>query len=353
MANKTWSICTLLLTAALLAGVGGLTALVDPFFHYHAPLEWLSYEINDQRYQNDGIVRHFDYDAIITGTSMAENFKTSEFDALFDANAVKVPFSGAQFKEINDNLRRALAANPDVRYIVRGLDLYMIPVNKDKIIEDFDYPTYLYDDRLFNDVSYLFNRDVLVDKTIHTLQRTLEGTPATTFDEYSNWMEGTVFGGEAVISNYMRPERTGINVELTDQLLEETRANVEQNLIALAREYPDVQFYYFYPPYSIFAWDMANQMGILQLFIDVLREVTGMLVEYENIHLFSFFDDYDLIGNLDLYKDILHYSEDVNSQILAWMAAGEHRLTRENDQAHWDAVEEYLTSYPFDALFEN
>ena len=51
--------------------------IFDPYFHYHKPFPFVSYRMYDERYMNDGISRHFDYDAVITGTSMAQNFKPS------------------------------------------------------------------------------------------------------------------------------------------------------------------------------------------------------------------------------------------------------------------------------------
>lgn len=38
---------------------------IDPMFHYHAPLKFLSYPLVNERYQNNGIARHFDYDSVI------------------------------------------------------------------------------------------------------------------------------------------------------------------------------------------------------------------------------------------------------------------------------------------------
>lgn len=64
MSGKKWSILTLGILVFSLVVLGGLTAVIDPFFHYHAPLEGLAYPLTDpyERYQNDGIVRHFDYE---------------------------------------------------------------------------------------------------------------------------------------------------------------------------------------------------------------------------------------------------------------------------------------------------
>ena len=87
-----------------------ITIYIDPLFHYHKPLEKFNYPIVDERYQNDGIVRNFEYNSIITGTSMVENFMTSEADEIFGSRFIKIPFSGGRYKEINDCLKRGYAA---------------------------------------------------------------------------------------------------------------------------------------------------------------------------------------------------------------------------------------------------
>ena len=107
MTAAKWTRNFILLLALLLVSCMMMTAVIDPFFHYHAPLAGFYYKLDNERSQNNGIIRHFDYDAVITGTSVTENFKTSEFDRLFHAKAIKVSFSGATYKEIGENLRLA------------------------------------------------------------------------------------------------------------------------------------------------------------------------------------------------------------------------------------------------------
>ena len=79
---KRWFFSTLVLLTVLLIGTAAMVIFVDPYFHYHKPLSFLSYRIYEERYVNDGISRHFTYDAVITGTSMAQNFKTSELQGI-------------------------------------------------------------------------------------------------------------------------------------------------------------------------------------------------------------------------------------------------------------------------------
>ena len=67
--------------------------------------------------------------------------------------------------------------------------------------------------------------------------------------------------------------------------------------------------------------------------------------------MYSFFDEFEMICNLDNYKDTLHYSESINSQILVWMHNGEHLLTKENYESYCNNEYEFYTNYDYDTLF--
>ena len=163
MKAKQWLIGWLLIVLTELAAIAVMVYKVDPYFHYHKPdVDNYFYSLDNERSQNNGISKHFDYDAIITGTSMVANFKTSEFDEVFKVNSVKIPYSGGSYKEINDNLKVALENNPNLKTIIRGLDYEIILAPKDQMRDDLGiYPEYLYDNNPLNDVKYIFNRDVL------------------------------------------------------------------------------------------------------------------------------------------------------------------------------------------------
>ncbi len=284
---------------------------------------------------------------------MTENFKTSEFDALFGATSVKTPFSGGSYREINENLERAVKANPSIRYIIRGLDYGSLAVEKDVMRSDAILPTYLYDNKIFNDTQYILNKEVLFDATLYALAYSHSGQKTTSFDEYANWMKVYSFGKEAVAATYTRPDKEENQIEITEEdyrLLEE---NLEQNVISLAKENPQIQFYLFFTPYSIYSWDSLMQRGLLEKQLKLEKRAIELLTDYKNIYLFSFFDEFSMICDLNNYKDVIHYGENVNSQMLSWMKKGEHRLTRENYQKYWDKVYKFYTTYDYDALFKS
>ena len=207
--------------------------IFDPYFHFHKPFPFVSYRMYDERYTNDGISRHFDYDAVITGTSMAQNFKTSEADVLFGVNAVKETFSGAGYKELSQNLERALQRNDRLRTVIWTMDSNSLI--RDKDYDQYEgYPTYLYDDNPWNDVSYVFNKNVWYHGVLPNLIMTLRGEPSTTFDEYSSWEKET--GYEYVMQSYDRWEQKAETAPgLTEADVEMVTANIQQNFVDLAK----------------------------------------------------------------------------------------------------------------------
>lgn len=331
----------------MLAVLGGITAVVDPCFHYHPPLPGLTYPIFDQRYQNDGIISHFDYDAVIIGTSMTENFKTSEMDQLFGVNAIKVPFSGGTFKEIDSNLRNALETNPDLKMVIRALDGYMLCEDKDAMRTDAVYPEYLYDENPFNDVYYLFNKSILFQYTVKAVQRTMAGMETTGFDEYSSWAEKYDFGPDAVLDGYVPAAKAETVTVMDEESAKILRENVRQNVVALAEENPDVTFYYYYPPYSIMWWCNLYTAGTMEKQLDAYRIATEEILKCPNIRLYSFVGEFEMTTDLENYMDYEHHTGQINSEILEDLHAGNGMLTKENCQEHWDEVAAYYGSFDY------
>ncbi len=352
--SKLYGIVLLGITLLGLLATAALMWVFDPYFHFHAPFEGFSYALSNERYQNDGITRHFEYDALITGTSMTQNFKTSELDALLSTNSIKIPFAGASFKEINDAVVRAKEYNDDLTIVIRGLDLYQFEESAEYLAYD-SYPTYLYDDNLLNDVQYLWNKDILLTDFLSlSLIPTLMGAAPTTFDAYSNWTSENTFGAETVLSVYTRPTQNDAAEQrhLTEAEQATIYENVTQNLIQVALDNPDMTFYYFLPPYSVVYFDYCNQSNALYYEFEKLEYAASLLVECENIQLYAFFECTDITTNLDYYKDWTHYSEEVSSMMLQEMAAGNYQLTAENVQDYFAAMTEYYASYDYDAIFD-
>jgi len=337
----------------LLVGLGisaGAVVAVDPAFHYHAPLEGFAYTMGNPRYINDGIVRHFTYDTIITGSSMTENFLASECEELFGGTAVKVPFSGTRLRELGRLLDRAFASRGDIRRVILGLDSDNLGAHRDEL-PDYDYPEYLYDDKPLNDVRYLWNKEVVLNMLLSGLRDTVDGRERMDFDEYASWcgQEGLVYGREAVLSQLPPGTPAAEQPPITEEDWEQTRESLEQNLLPLIRENPDTEFVLFYTPYSIAYWRYLAQKGGVMAHIERMERTAELLLSCPNVRLYSF-DNEDFVLELDNYKDIMHYGEWINSLLLQRMSRGENRLTAENCGAHFAAMRAFFGSYDYEAL---
>ncbi len=348
--EKQWSILLLALVLATLVLVAAVTAVIDPFFHYHAPLDRLEYPLDNQRYQNDGITRHFDYDAMIIGTSMTENFLTSEYDALFGVHSIKVNYSGASFPELFDALERAIDRNPELKHVIFAIDQWFLLEGWDMLAASGDYPTYLYDENLANDVNYLLNKSVLFENTLGVLDYTRYGYTTPTFDEYSNWNDLYTFDAGLVLQNYDRPALCEVQPPLTEGQKEALAQMLRGTIVRLAREHPDIEFVCFYPPYSVLAWDRYIRQGTLEQQLEAYALASEVLLEGENIQLYSFLNDFQLVSDLNHYKDFSHHSQEINSLLLQRFANKEYLLTRETNASHWEEVGEYYRNFDYEGL---
>lgn len=346
--KKWFKKCIVCLLGAVFL-VFAMVYVLDPYFHFHKPFSFVSYRLYDERYMNDGISRHFDYDAIVTGTSMAQNFKPSEIDALFGTQSVKETFSGAGYKELSENLERALQRKDDLKTIIWTMDYNALIRDKDWTQYE-GYPTYLYDDNPWNDVTYVFNKAVFYHGVFPNAAKTLLGQPSTTMDEYSSWNKET--GLEYIMQSYDRWEVkaemiSGLTAEEKQMVME----NVKENFVNLVNRYPETTFYVFYSPYSICYWDFLNQEGMMQMQFDAELIATELLLECPNVRLFNFYDQYDVITNTDNYRDKEHYSAEINSQILEWMASGVGLVTKDNYLERLEIEKEYYLNYDYESIF--
>lgn len=366
ISSKKWVFMVLAVMWIVFIGCAVLVILIDPYLHYRIPDNGLNYalRIPKQRYHNDGLIRHFDYDAVITGTSMTENFKSSEFDKLFEVNSIKIPFSGGSYKDVNGACKRVFDTHPDTKLVLRGLDLSRLVNDKD-LSQYSDNPEYLYNDTLIDDVNYWLNKmtileGCMVDVILYSAGIHSSYSPESngafldsfSFDDYSSWHEYYNFGREYVLSDYFRPEKSEDIVTMKDDVREMIRGNVSQNVTKLAEAHHDTRFLLFFTPYSICYWDSLVREGKLEWEIEAQKIAIEEILKYDNIELYSFCNNFDIVTDLNNYRDVGHYSGDVNSRILAWMKKGDYRLTWDNYVDYLQEISEFYSMYDYEEIFK-
>lgn len=348
--EKKYTIMTISCTLLILFVIAFIMVYVDPVFHFHGPREGMAYQFwEGERYINDGIVRHFDYDAIITGSSMTENFKTSECDEIFGVTSVKVPFAGAYYKEVNENLERAFETHKDIKMVIRCMDTFNILRDKDDQRYE-DNPTYLTNDNPFDDVKYIFNKQIL-GNAVWCVAYSLHGEDMKSLDDYASWGKNQTFGKEYILKNYNR----GVHIQNDDLTEDEIRIiedNVNQNLISTIEENPKCEFYLFFQPSSVLHYDYLLCNGDFYKIWQGEQLIVEKLLQYDNVKIYGWANQYALTTDLDEYRDISHYLADTNSKMLDWMKKDVGLLNADNYKNYFKECIEFYEDYDYDSIFE-
>lgn len=319
-----WTRNVLLVLLAVLIGCAGVVYAVDPYQYYRLSA-WFAptYYNSEEAYFNAGLALHSDYDAVILGTSMVENFRPSLVDATFGTHSIKLPFEGGMAVNHAKVMRLAFDSH-DVRRVFYGLDMYSFV--RDPDYSAFVMPGYLYDGDPFSDVQYLLNGDMLCRRIPGLLWRRLRGEfNPTDRDAMYAWSPETRYDRAVALSSYdftkpaqpMLPE---------DAFEANVRANFDLYVRPFLEARPDTSFSFFYPPYSALQWYIMGQAGHLDAVLRTKSVVTELLLPYANVKVFDFTAHLPWIENLDLYTDYAHYSPKINDAMTEALAGDDFRV---------------------------
>lgn len=312
-------------TLFLLAAVIAVVVVFDPFYQYHRPLPGLKAVLTDKEYQCIGTLRTFDYDALIVGSSVCENYNNHWFDEGFSCTAIKAIRSYGATADLCYLLDQAYE-NHDLKYVFYNIDPSSLSADTEPTYESTGCPMYLYDRNFLNDYPYLLNKDVLMNKLPHMLAYSLIGD----YDEGDsyNWAQWKYFGADLATGMYAR--KPTISEMQPETMNEEALEKNIALLTSMAETHPETTFKFFFSPYSMLWWDNAYRTGERDAVIYNEKQAVKALLAYDNVEIYYYQDAKEIITNLDLYMDMIHFSKDINYWIYDKLAKGEDRLTAEN-----------------------
>lgn len=331
----------LIQSLSLLLLIGAVVVFADPFYHYHAPAAGLKAVVYKAEYQCIGTIRNFRYDGLLLGSSVAENYNNRWFDEAFGCTTIKGIKSSATTMDLLYYLEEAYQ-NHELGYVFYNLDLFALKAEQKHHFVDEGMPVYLYNHTVLDDVSYLFNKDVLFEYIAYQLASSLKQD----YDEGAsyNWAQYKTFSEADALLHYERPP-----VSAARDFGEEERQLIDANvalLVQMAESHPETEFYFFYPPYSLLWWDSVNREGGTEAYLYAAERAAKALTAYSNVHLYSFLAEEDIVCNLNLYMDSMHFSADVNRWIVEQLKGSGYLLTEENykeEMARLGALVERMT----------
>ena len=168
--------------------------------------------------------------------------------------------------------------------------------------------------------------------------------------DYQVWNDPT--GYDTLIRTYgpNRPAQEEPK-EFTPELRALVLENYETNVISIAREHPETQFYFVFPPGNMFFWDYVSRYGEFDQYLAAMETVIGEMLPLENVRVFQFVDDADKTEDLDRYKDRVHFDPAIMSEIISDVAAGRHEVTADTLESTMQSVRDHWQNRDYDALY--
>ena len=315
--RKRWAIFTLT-AAILLLSLCALTVyLVDPFEHYRESAILPLYD--QESYNNPGIAKHYDYDAVILGTSMVEMSHPSVIDECFGVSSVKLPMRGSHTAQMGWQLSRVLNTH-ELKLAILAVDAYSLMGPPDDMEEIYDY---LWNDSALDDVNYLLNLDVLlvkVPRLLRNLGKPLDGKRDAMYQ-----CTDVTFGAQSVFDSFEFMAQQ----EMTDPdyRLERSTENIERHIEAYVAAHPETTFKIYMPPYSVAYWYVMTRGGLSEQQYRSRARVCELLLDYPNVEIYDYSSRLEWITDLGNYFDYSHHSGAISDAIMRAMAAGENRVT--------------------------
>ncbi|MCI9095969.1 MAG: SGNH/GDSL hydrolase family protein [Lachnospiraceae bacterium] len=310
----------ILLLACVLAVV-----VFDPFFQYHKPLKGLKAVLTDKEYQCVGSLKTFDYDSVIAGSSVSENYNNGWFDQGFGCKSIKAIRSYGATADLCYLLDIAFE-HQDLKYVFYNLDPSALEADPETTYELTGCPMYLYDDNYVNDVRYWLNKGVLMEKIPYLIANSLMGD----YDENNsyNWAQWKEFNSDMILGLYIRKPSVS-EMKPRDYYEDLLRKNLDM-LTDRITAHPETEFYIFVPPYSMLWWDNIYREGDTEAYLYNMEQAMKTLLAYENVKMFYFQNDREIITDLENYMDILHFSPEINRYICDSLIAGKRQVNSEN-----------------------
>lgn len=343
-AYRRWACGLLALWLALLTLCAAVVYMVDPCMYYRMP-EARENVFFSERYQSAGLAKNVQADTVVVGTSMAANYRASQIEEIFGGAGVRITIPDGYFSEF-DKVMGVLFRYQSPERVIVALDMNTLVRDESGLTSSM--PEYLYNRNPLDDVKYLLNKDTLYYSAYVLMAD--EWGEAQPLDEGFTMGKGIWWNHATALDNYTRPEIAQSTLP-ADAYLED----LEKNLAVIARwvtEHPDTEFDLFLSPYSVLYWDKNGRLGQTEAVFAALERVCEKLTAYENVKLYGFLMDAEIVDNLDYYCDYIHHSKESCGVVLQKIAADEGRLTAENYQetiANW---RDFVVDYDYEKFWD-
>lgn len=364
-AKKTFQkfiVCFVTSTLIVMILLGGFVILMDPLYHYHAPFWNIPIILDNAVYQTAGAAKNLEYDSAIVGTSMTENMHTSWFDEELGWNTMKLSYAGARSSDLEAIFEQISQREGELKYLVTDINAYQL--TSPSWTAYVERPYYLYDNQWCNDYKYLLNHDVMVT----SVKRWMDGLKgvADNIDSAYTWEDPELFGKDITLSVTRDTRWQLINNRPIDDSLYKVPGSISEqleeriqtcqenldNILPFIEAHPETEFWIIIPPYSMLYWEQEILKGSLEDMLAVYEYAIGSFLKYDNVKVFYFQNEQDIITNLDNFRDAAHHTPEINRYIFECMVEDKNRLTKDNYKQELEEMYNFAKNYPYETIWE-
>lgn len=357
---KLFFVLTLLITATITAA----NFVIDPYQQYRKSKFYPVMFMNGtERYLNAGLAKNYPYDSVVIGSSMTQNFIISEVaENLNFPNPIKLTTSGGNIFEEATILNTAVATGK-VKKVLFGIDIMALPEAE----YGSQLPLFLYDDNIFNDHKYLFNLDTFKRSALYPIIPLLvsKDHPRRSYNLMYQWQhlfDESYFKTERVVAIWRSIEENNNNSDNVDMLqhigdesgsyanterqsLSNMKLNFDNLVLPILRQQQDVEFIFFFPPYSSLAYKVLENDNKLSDFIEIKKHIARRFSEFPNVTLYDFQIAKEITYDLGNYMDLSHYHQKINTWILEQIKNDEYRINTGNMDSHTQELLKQTTDF--------
>lgn len=329
--------------ATLLIMFAVFIAIIDPFYVFHMPIGGMeAVKTNRAHYVARGLIRNADYDLLICGSSMCENFHIDDANEIFyggEDKCLKVVQHGSYSNDLRASLEAAAEAEK-AETIIMALDTAIF--QKPDQGYRSKMPAYTTEKLSFiNILPYLLSKDVFK----YSLDLILQNKKGDLPSQDSWWiMDGDSYSEQSVLNSYNN-EILALGFRKFDaRKAWNNLRNIEKGIDACLEKGIKIQF--FIPPYSVASWDCKDYRTELMTYKELWQE----LLNYSNVSIYATQFDEDIITNFNNYRNQGHYSETVCRKILIDISESRNQLTLTNIDKEVDKFIKLLDTYDWETL---
>lgn len=302
------------------------TYTFDPFYQYHMPFFNLEASLYDRDNQVVGTIRTFDYDSVFLGSSVAENFDSSFLDDRYNCKTLKISRAAGSIADLLYYMDMA-HEKQDIKNVFWCMDIFALTAPTEVTLHNESIPRYLHTETVLDDITYLYNKDILFREIPLSIANSI--MDKNTGGNAYNWAADKTFSTQQAMLAYVKPNTVIQSVPVSDEKKQLIDTNISM-VIEEITSHPNTEYTIIFPPYSLLWWDCGYSNGLANEYFLVLETILPKLLEYENVTIYYFQSEKEIVCDLNNYMDMVHYSPAINQHMLNCIANGENQVTYEN-----------------------